>query len=115
MAVSAAVKLKTEDRLTEDGVDEVRMAEAELADRKIQGELVKVLSQGAPKGDVGELDPRSADVVELSAAIKRTRDSAETVGGLVLATDGVGVSSDLNTEGSDPPIIGGDVAIIMVL
>jgi hypothetical protein len=44
MAVAAAVKLKTEDRLTEDGVDEVRMAEAELADRKIQVELVKVLS-----------------------------------------------------------------------
>ena len=82
MAVSAAVKLKTDDRLTEDGVDEVRMAEAELADRKIQVELVKVLSQGAPKGEVGELDPRSADVVELSAAIKRTRDSAEAVGGL---------------------------------
>ena len=36
--------------------EKLRTAEAELADRKIQVELVKVLSQGAPKGEVGELD-----------------------------------------------------------
>jgi hypothetical protein len=95
MAVAAAVKLKTEDRLTEDGVDEVRMAEAELADRKIQVELVKVLSQGAPKGEVGELDPKSADVVDLSAAIKRTRDSAEAVGGLSLPAQNLLTSAEL--------------------
>jgi hypothetical protein len=40
---------------------------------------------------------------------------AETVGGLVLATEGFCVSNDLNTDGSAPPIIGGVVAIIMVL
>jgi hypothetical protein len=36
---------------------------------------------------------------------------AETVGGLVLATEGFCVSNDLNTDGSAPPIIGGVVAI----
>jgi hypothetical protein len=81
-AVAALVQLRAEDRLVEDAEAEVRMAEGELADRRIQNELVGVLSSGAPRGAVGELDVRSADTTQLAAAIARTKESAEHVGGL---------------------------------
>ena len=58
-AVAAASKLRAEDRLTEEASDEVRMAEAEVADRRIQNELVQIMSGGAPRG-AARAGPRGA-------------------------------------------------------
>lgn len=94
-AVAAMVQMRKDDKLVDAAEPEVRRAEAEVSDRRVQNELLNVLSSGAPKGRVGELDVKSADVAGLAAAIQRTRDLAAHTGGLSPTATQLLASADL--------------------
>jgi len=81
-AVATVAAMRADGTLAPQAVDEVKKAEAEVADRRISRTITHALSVGVPRGRVGELHVTPADAAALQAALDTATAQATELGGL---------------------------------
>lgn len=80
-AVLGVTALREGGTLSPESESEVKQAQGEVSDKRIQRALAAAIAQGAPQGRVGEINMASVDTASLKAAIESARKQAEEVGG----------------------------------
>ena len=80
-AVTSLVALRDAGTLAPESEGEVKQAQAEISDKRIQRSVANAMAAGAVVGRVGEVDFKTADVTGLAGAIESAKKQAEEVGG----------------------------------